>query len=66
MGSASPYFSNRDIIPPAASDDETDTDDDATITDWDPELLDDLDVDLDFLISSIGATTTSKPTGVQG
>ena len=64
VGSASPYVSNRDIISPASSDYETDTDDDATITDWHPELLDDLDVDLDALISSMGETTASKPTGV--
>ena len=43
---------------------DTDTDDNSTINEWDHELLDDMDIDLDELISSMGAKTTSTPTGV--
>ena len=42
----------------------TDTDNNATITEWDHKLLYDVDIDLDALISIMGDMTASKPTGV--
>ena len=46
------------------STDDNESDDDSTIREWDQNLLDDIDINLDDLISSVGATTASKPTGV--
>ena len=63
VGSTSPYVLNVDTVD---SDDESDTetDDDATITEWDHELLNDMDIDLDTLNSSAGVMTAAKLTGV--
>ena len=60
VGSTSPYIS--DVVS-VDSYDESDTgiDDDATITEWNQELLDDMDINLDALISSVGETTASSP-----
>ena len=62
FGSTSPYVS--DVVS-VNSDNESDSeiDDNATITEWNQELFDNMDIDLDALISSVGATTASKPTG---
>ena len=43
---------------------DTDTDDNTTINEWNHRLLDEMDIDLDALISSTGATTASKHAGV--
>ena len=56
VGSTSPYVLDVDTVD---SDDESSTndnenDDDATITEWDQNLLKDLDIDLDALISCVG------------
>ena len=66
FGSTSTYILDVDTVTTVDSNDEsdTDTDDYATITDWDHELLDNMDIELDVLISSMGATTSSNPTGV--
>ena len=63
VGSTSPYVS--DVVS-VDSDDESDTDidDDVTITEWNQELLDGMYIDLYALISSLGATTALKPTGI--
>ena len=46
------------------STDDNKSDDDATFIEWDQNILDNMDIDLDALISSVRETTASKPTGV--
>ena len=66
VGSTSTYVLDVDNVKTVDSDDEydTDTDDGTTTTELDHALLDDMDIDLYALISSMGSTTVSKTTGV--
>ena len=59
FGSSSPYVLDVDTVTTFDSNDEsdTDTDDDVTITEWNHILIDEIDINLDILISSIGVTT---------
>ena len=59
VGSTSLYVLDVDTVTTFDSNDEsdTDTDDDVTITEWNHILLDEIDINLDILISSIGVTT---------
>ena len=66
VGSTSPYVLNVDTVD---SEDESSTNDngsydDATSTEWDQNLLHNMAINLDALISSVGETAASKPTGV--
>ena len=63
VGSPSPYILYVDTVD---SDDESSTDDnlsdgDATIIEWDQNILDDMEIDLDALISSVGEKPPQSP-----
>ena len=66
VGSTSPYVLDFDTVDSdnESSTNDNESDDDATITEWDQNLLDDMNIYLDALISSVGSTTASNPTGV--
>ena len=65
VGSTSPYVLDVDTID-SENDSEINNDknNDATVTEWDHDLIDKMDINLDAMISSVGATTATKPKGV--
>ena len=62
VGSTSPYVLDVDTVDSddESSTDDNESDDDATITEWDQNILDDMDIDLDALISSVGGDDRLK------
>ena len=69
VGSNSPYIWEVETVSLYDSDSDSgnfsnDDDDDATITDWDSDFLDEFDINLNEMKSSLISETASKPTGV--